>query len=122
MVPNIRRLIGSIVVVVVLLLAVVPAQVRAQWPASCCGSDAQYEVLRMKMSGVSFEESQDRYLSMKERERHNVPLYNARLNAALIDFPKHIADDHYLATNCGLCRKYVNEITSYSKKLSEAMK
>ena len=121
MVPNTRRFIRSIVVVVALLLAAVPAQVRAQWPA-CCGNDAQYEVLRMKMSGVSFEEPQDRYLSIKERERHNVPLYNTRLNAALIDFHKHIADEHYLATNCAICRKYVKEIASYSKKLSEAMK
>src|SRR5262245_55436286 len=120
MVSDVRRFIGAIVVVV-LTLAVVPAQVRAQGLA-CCGNDAQFEVLRMKMSGVSFEEPQDRYRSMKERERHNVPLYNARLNAALIDFHKHIADDHYLATTCAICRKYVKEITSYSKKLSEAMK
>ena len=76
----------------------------------------------MQMAGVSFEQPQDRYRSTKERERHNVPLYNARLNAALIDFDKQIADEHYVATSCAICRKHLKEITSYYKKLSEAMK
>jgi hypothetical protein len=52
-----------------------------------------------------------------------VPVYNAHLNEALIEFHEHISkDEHYLVTNCGICRKYLSEIKSYSKKLEQAMK
>ena len=69
-----------------------------------------------------FEQRQNQYSSWKERERRNVPVYNARLNGALASFHKHIGDDHYLFANCTICRKYLKEIKTYSKKLEQAMK
>ena len=52
-----------------------------------------------------------------------MPVYDAHLNGALIDFHKHLSkDEHYLVTNCGICRKYLSEIKSYSRKLEQAMK
>jgi hypothetical protein len=56
-------------------------------------------------------------------ERRNVPVYNARLNSAVLAFHEHIIQDgHYLVTNCSLCRKHLSQIKSYSKKLDQAMK
>jgi len=41
----------------------------------------------------------------------------------VIEFHNHILkDEHYLLTNYGICRKYIGEIKSYSKKLDHAMK
>ena len=58
----------------------------------------------------------------KARRAPQVPVYNARLNNAVIEFHKHISKDaHYLATNCHICRKYLKEIKSASKKLQSAM-
>ena len=52
-----------------------------------------------------------------------MPVYNAHLNGALIDFHNHISkDENCLVTNCGICRKDLSEIKSYSKKLEQAMK
>jgi len=83
----------------------------------------QFELLRIQMSGRDSEKWQNGFRAWKLQERRNVPVYNARLNGALIEFHKHILkDEHYLVTNCGICRKYLSEIKSYSKKLEQAMK
>jgi len=75
------------------------------------------------MLGRDFEKRQNEFRAWKLQERRNVPVYNVHLNGALIDFHKHILkDEHYLLTNCGICRKYLSEIKSYSKKLEQAMK
>ena len=73
--------------------------------------------------GMQFQRLQMDSRAWHDRERRNVPIYNARLNIAVIAFHKHITqDDHYLITNCALCRKHLRQITSYSKKLDRAMK
>lgn len=81
------------------------------------------ELLRTRSLGIEFERKQAERRLWQQQERRQVPLYNARLNLAVIDFHKHILKDgHYLVTNCSLCRKYVKEIKSYSKKVEQAMK
>jgi hypothetical protein len=73
--------------------------------------------------GRDFEKRQNEFRAWKLEERRNVPVYNAHLSGALIDFHKHISkDEHYLVTNSGICRKYLSEIKSYSRKLEQAMK
>ena len=99
-----------------LLLTLRPAFVHAQ-------AQADSLLRRAELTGIDFYNRQDAFHSWKQQERRRVPVYNARLNGVLIDFHKHISkDDHYLATNCGICRKYLHEIKSYSKKLEQAMK
>ena len=83
----------------------------------------QFELLRTQTLGRDSEKWQNGFRAWKLQERRNVPVYNARLNGALIEFHKHILkDEHYLVINCGICRKYLSEIKSYSKKLEQAMK
>ena len=104
---------------VAVLLAVLPSALRSQ---SCC-QDSRLELLKAQLMTVEFKQRQKAYQAWKDLERRNVPVYNARLNGAVIAFHKHImSDGHYLVTNCGLCRKHLAEIRSYSKKLVEAMK
>jgi hypothetical protein len=102
-----------------LLLALWPAGLHSQ---SCC-SDPRFEILKAQLLGIEFKQRQLEYLVWQAGERRNVPVYNARLNGAVVAFHKHIVkDDHYLATNCGLCRKFLQQIKSYSKKIEQAMK
>jgi len=70
-----------------------------------------------------FKKRQSESRLWKEQERRRVAVYNVHLNGAVIDFHHHILkDEHYLVTNCGICRKDISEIKSYSKKLEQAMK
>jgi len=63
----------------------------------------------MRATQDSFEKRQNEFRARKLQERRNVPVYNAHLNGALIDFHNHISkDEHYLVTNCGICRKYLS--------------
>ena len=72
---------------------------------------------------AEFRKLQTECQTWQNLERRNVPVYNARLNGAVIAFHRHITkDDHYLITNCGSCRKYLEQIKLYSKKLVQAMK
>ena len=81
------------------------------------------ELLEAQMRGRDFEKRQNDFRLWKLQERRKVPAYNAHLNGAVIEFHNHILkDEHYLLTNCGICRKYLGEIKSYSKKLQQAMK
>ena len=83
----------------------------------------RFELLRVQTLRRDFEERQNDSRWWKLQERRKVPLYNARLNGAVIEFHNHILkDEHYLLTNYGICRKYIGEIKSYSKKLDQAMK
>ena len=102
-----------------LLLLVLPVVVlNAQTP-----SYLRLELLRAQMLGRDFEQRQNDFRLWKLQERRRVPAYNAQLHGAVIDFHNHILkDEHYLLTNCGICRKYIGEIKSYSKKLEQAMK
>jgi len=107
------------VAVLPLLFALWPAALHSQ----SCRLDPQFELLKVQLLGVEFKQRQMEYRVWQAGERRNVPVYNARLNGAVIAFHKHIVkDDHYLATNCGLCRKYLQQIRSYSKKIEQAMK
>ena len=101
-----------------LILAVGPIVVlNAQTP-----NYLRLELLRVQTLGRDFEQRQNDFRWWKLQERRKVPLYNARLNGALIEFHNHISkDEHYLLTNCGICRKYLGEIKSHSKKLQQAM-
>lgn len=102
-----------------LLLALRPIVVlNAQMP-----SYLRLELLEAQMRGCDFAQRQNDYRLWKLQERRRVPAYNVHLNGAVVDFHNHILkDDHYLVTNCGICRKYLGEIKSYSKKLEQAMK
>jgi hypothetical protein len=102
-----------------LLLALWPRALRSQ---SCC-QDSQLELLRAQLMSAEFMKLQTEYRAWQNLERRNVPIYNARLNGAVIAFHRHITkDNHYLSTNCGFCRKYLEQIKLYSKKLVQAMK
>ena len=102
-----------------LLLAVLPGALRSQ---SCC-ENPQLELLRAQLMSAEFRKLQTEYRAWQNLERRNVPVYNARLNGAVLAFHGHITkDNHYLTTNCGLCRKYLEQIKLYSKKLVQAMK
>ena len=102
-----------------LLLAIWPATLHSQ---SRC-PDFRLELLEAQQTGIEFRQRLRDSRAWRDRERRNVPVYNARLNGFVLAFHKHIIkDDHYLVTNCSLCRKYLSEIKSYSKKLDQAMK
>ena len=102
-----------------LLLAIWPAALRSQ---SCC-PDFRLELLEAQQTGIEFRQRLLESRAWRDRERRNVPVYNARLNGAVLAFHKHIIQDgHYLVTNCSLCRKHLSQIRSYSKKLDQAMK
>jgi hypothetical protein len=102
-----------------LLFALWPPGLHSQ---TCC-LDPQFELLKVQWVGIEFKQRQMEYRIWQASERRNVPVYNARLNGAVLAFHKHIVkDDHYLATNCGLCRKYLQQIRSYAKKIEQAMK
>ena len=107
------------VLAVSLLLAIPPALIlNAQVP-----QHLRLELLRGQLLGRDFERRQNEFRAWKLQERRRVPNYNAQLNGAVIDFHNHISkDDHYLLTNCGICRKYIGEIKSCTKKLEQAMK
>jgi hypothetical protein len=114
-----KRKLSVSAVVLPLLVAVWPAPLRSQ---SCC-PDFRLELLRTQLMGIEFKQRQLESRAWRERERRNVPVYNARLNGAVLAFHKHIIKDgHYLITNCSLCRKHLSQIKSYSKKLDQAMK
>ena len=102
-----------------LLFTIWPAALRSQ---SCC-PDFRLELLETQQSGREFRQRLLDSRAWRDRERRNVPVYDARLNGFVLAFHKHIIkDDHYLVTNCSLCRKYLSQIKSYSKKLDQAMK
>ena len=114
-----KRKLSVSAVVLPLLVAVWPAPLRSQ---SCC-PDLRLELLQTQLMGIEFKQRQLESRAWRERERRNVPVYNARLNGAVLAFHKHIIKDgHYLITNCSLCRKHLSQIKSYSKKLDQAMK
>ena len=93
-----------------LFVAIHPEVLHAQLPRAL-----QLELIRTRATSNSGR------TNSAMQERRNVP--DAQLNGALIDFHNHISkDEHYLVTNCGICRKYLSEIKSYSKKLEQAMK
>jgi len=101
-----------------LLPALRPAVLDAQMP-----NYLRLELIQAQMLGRDFEQRQSNFRLWKLQERRKVPAYNAHLNGAVIEFHNHILkDEHYLLTNCGICRKYIGEIKSYSKKLDHAMK
>ena len=87
--------------VLLLLLAVRPVVVlNAQLP-----NHLRLELLRTQMLGRDFKKRQSEFRLWKEQERRRVPVYNVHLNGAVIDFHNHILkDEHYLVTNCGICR------------------
>lgn len=98
-----------------------PAALSAQW-SQCC-DDVRLELIRMAAQRIEFDQRRNTFLFWKQQERRNVPVYNARLNGAVLGFHKHIVkDEHYLVTNCEICRKYLKEIKSFSKKLDQAMR
>ena len=102
-----------------LLLAIWPATLHSQ---SRC-PDFRLELLEAQQTGIEFRQRLLESRAWRDRERRNVPVYNARLNGAVLAFHKHIIQDgHYLVTNCSLCRKHLSQIKSYSKKLEQAMK
>ena len=110
---------GTPLFAAVLLLFIWPSSVHSQ---SCC-PDPRLDLLITQLRSAEFKQRQMEYRAWKDLERRNVPVYNARLNGAVIAFHKHITkDDHYLVTNCKLCRKHLEQIRSYSKKLEQAMK
>ena len=112
---SITRLRGLTCSVALLLFPVV---VNAQLP-----DYLRLELLGTQMRAREFEQRRQDFRLWKLEERRRVPLYNVRLNGAVVDFHKHISkDEHYLLTNCGICRKYLAEIKSCSKKLERAMK
>ena len=116
---SMRKRLAISVAVLLFLFTLWPAGLRSQ---SCC-LDPQFDLLKAQLLGIEFKQRQMEYRIWQAGERRNVPVYNARLNGAVIAFHKHIVkDDHYLATNCGLCRKYLQQIRSYSKKIEQAMK
>jgi hypothetical protein len=101
--------------------------VFAIWPALLLNAQVpqhlRLELLRTQLLGRDFQRRQNEFLAWKLEERRRVPGYNAQLNGAVIDFHNHILkDDHYLFTNCGICRKYIGEIKSCTNKLEQAMK
>jgi hypothetical protein len=102
-----------------LLFAIWPTTLRSQ---SCC-ADFRLELLQTQQMSIEFQQRRLESRAWRDRERRNVPVYNARLNGAVLAFHKHIIHDgHYLVTNCSLCRKHLSQIKSYSKKLDQAMK
>ena len=114
-----KRKLSVSAVVLPLLVAAWPAALPSQ---SCC-PDFRLELLQTQLMGIEFKQRQLESQAWRERERRNVPVYNARLNVAVLAFHKHIIKDgHYLITNCSLCRKHLSQIKSYSKKLDQAMK
>ena len=77
----------------------------------------------VKYWAMDFEARQSEYRAWKLLERRKVPSYNAQLGGVIVEFHRHLSkDEHYLVTNCSICRKYLSEIKSYSKKLEQAMK
>ena len=101
-----------------LLLALRSVVVNAQMPNSL-----RLELLEAQMRRYEFDQRRNDFRLWKLQERRRVPVYNVHLNGAVIEFHNHIVkDEHYLVTNCRLCRKYIGEIKSYSKKLEQAMK
>jgi len=114
-----KRKLNLSVMILPLLFASWPTAMHSQ---SCC-SDSRLELLQAQQMSVEFHQRLLESRAWRARERRNVPVYNARLNGFVLAFHKHIIkDDHYLETNCSLCRKYLSQIKSYSKKLDQAMK
>ena len=114
-----KRKLSLSCIVLPLLFAIWPAALRSQ---SCC-PDFRLELLEAQQTGIEFRQRLLESRAWRDRERRNVPVYNARLNGAVLAFHKHIIQDgHYLVTNCSLCRKHLSQIKSYSKKLDQAMK
>ena len=114
-----KRKLSFSTIAVSLLFATWPTATRSQ---SCC-PDSRLELLEAQQTGIAFRQRLLESRAWRDRERRNVPVYNARLNGAVLAFHKHIIQDgHYLVTNCSLCRKHLSQIKSYSKKLDQAMK
>jgi hypothetical protein len=87
----------------------------------CCLGDLRLIAANARVQ--QFEQTVVQYQAERRRERLNVPVYNARLNNAVVGFHRHITkDDHYKHTNCAACRGYLDEIRKYAKKIDKAMK
>jgi hypothetical protein len=116
---NKPKLLAPLGVFIPLLLALWTTALRSQ---PCC-VDPRWSLLQIQSMATEFQRLQTEFRASRDRERRNVPIYNARLNGVVIAFHKHITkDNHYLVANCGLCRKHLAQIRSYSKKLDQAMK
>jgi hypothetical protein len=114
-----NRKLNLLSVVLPLLFAISPTAVHSQ---SCC-PDFRLGLLQSQHIGSEFQQRRAGVPCLARPERRNVPVYNARLNSAVLAFHEHIIQDgHYLVTNCSLCRKHLSQIKSYSKKLDQAMK
>ena len=114
-----KRKLSPSAIVLPMLLSIWPVTLHSQ---SCC-PDFRFELLQTQQIAVEFQQKLRESRAWRDRERRNVPVYNARLNGAVLAFHKHIIQDgHYLVTNCSLCRKHLSQIKSYSKKLDQAMK
>lgn len=86
-------------------------------------SSPMIDLLRVSLMRIEMEDFQRECRAWKERERRNVPTHNARLNGAVVSFHGHITrDNHHLTNNCSLCRRYLREIKTFSKKIEQAMK
>ncbi|MEW5978763.1 MAG: hypothetical protein AB1898_23435 [Acidobacteriota bacterium] len=117
---SLRRLL-PVMMALLWFLAAHPASLFSQWLPHCM--DPRFDLLKAYWMGVEFQQRQQEYRDWQNQERRRVPIYNARLNGAVVAFHKHIVqDDHYLTTNCSICRAYLQEIKSYSKKIERAMK
>jgi|KBSSwiStaDraftv2_1062776.scaffolds.fasta_scaffold72480_3 hypothetical protein len=109
------------VLLLVPLFAGRPLDVDAQSPLLVEGHSV--DLFRGEVLAMDFEARQSEYRAWKLLERRKVPSYNAQLGGVIVEFHRHLSkDEHYLVTNCSICRKYLSEIKSYSKKLEQAMK
>jgi hypothetical protein len=113
-----RPLSGSLLLFLTISLR--PATLQAWSP--CCNW-ALLDLIHVATVRQEFDQRQNEFRLAREQERRNVPTYNLCLSDAVLGFHKHILkDEHYLVTNCGICRKYLKDIKSYSKKLDRAMR
>lgn len=69
-------------IVLPLLFAIWPAALRSQ---SCC-PDFRLELLEAQQTGIEFRQRLLESRAWRDRERRNVPTYNARLNGAVLAF------------------------------------
>jgi len=87
----------------------------------CCLGE--WQLLAANARVQQFDQAVAQYQTEQRRERLNVPVYDARLNNAVIGLHRHITkDDHYKHANCAECREYLNQIRKYARKIEKAMK
>ena len=79
-------------IVLQLLFAIWPAAIHSQ---SCC-SDFRFELLQTQQMAIQFQQRLLESRAWRDRERRNVPVYNARLNGFVLAFHKHIIKDDQL--------------------------